>query len=76
MHLYFLVIAKVCAKVFIKKEVVCLFLAFIDNIFFSITPPSNSVNMTLSVEKTDMRFTFFCLVYTRQLVKIKKMLPP
>ena len=54
MHLYFLVIAKVCAKVFIKKEVVCLFLAFIDNIFFSITQPSNSVNMTLSVEKTDM----------------------
>ena len=57
MHLYFLVIAKVCAKVFMKKEVVCLFLAFIDNIFFSITQPSNSVNMTLSVEKTDMRLT-------------------
>ena len=57
MHLYFLVIAKVCAKVFMKKEVVRLFLAFIDNIFFSITQPSNSVNMTLSVEKTDMRLT-------------------
>ena len=54
MHLCFLVIAKVCAKVFIKKEVVCLFLAFIDNIFFSITQPSNSANMTLSMGKTDM----------------------
>ena len=30
----FFELAKVCAKVFIKKEVVCLFLAFIDNMFF------------------------------------------
>ena len=34
-----------------------LFLAFIDNIFFSITQPFNSVNMTLSVGKTDMGLT-------------------
>ena len=45
MHLCFLLLPKVCDKVFIKKEVVCLFLAFIDNIFFSIIQPSNSVNM-------------------------------
>ena len=36
MHLCFLVLTKVCAKVLIKKEVVCLFLAFIDNIFFQL----------------------------------------
>ena len=54
MHLCFLVLAKVCAKVFIKKEVVCLILAFIDNICFSITQPSNSVNMTLSAQKTNV----------------------
>ena len=54
MHLCFLVLAKVCANLFIKKEVVCLFLAFIDNMFFSITQPSNSVNLTLSVGKNDM----------------------
>ena len=53
----FLVVPKLCAPVFIKKEVVCLFLAFIDKIFFSITQPSNSVNMTLSVAKTDMGLT-------------------
>ena len=54
MHLCFLVLAKVCSKVFIKKEVVCLFFAFINNIFFSTIQPFNSVNMTLSVGKTDM----------------------
>ena len=42
--LRFLVLAKVCAKVFTKKEVACLFFAFIDNIFFSIIQPSNNVN--------------------------------
>ena len=46
----------VLAKVFffIKKEMICLIFAFIDNIFFSITQPSNSVNMTLRVGKIDM----------------------
>ena len=57
MHLCFLVLAKVCANVLIKKEVVCLFYAFIDNIFFSITQPSNTVNVTPRVEKTDMELT-------------------
>ena len=53
MHLCFLVVlAKVCF--FIKKEMICLIFAFIDNIFFSITQPSNSVNMTLRVGKIDM----------------------
>ena len=50
----FLVLAEVCAKIFIKKEVICLVL---DNIFFSITQPSKSVNMMLSVGKTDMGMT-------------------
>ena len=57
MRLCFLELAKVCAKVSINKEVVCLFLAFIDNIFFSSTQASNNVNMTLSVEKADMGLT-------------------
>ena len=47
-HLCFLVLAKVCAKVFLKENVVCLFLAYIC-IYFSVTQPSSSVNMTLSV---------------------------
>ena len=38
---------------FIKKEMICLIFAFIDNIVFSITQPSNSVNMTLRVEKIE-----------------------
>ena len=57
MHFCFLVLSKVCAKVFIKKEVVRLFLAFIGNIFFSIIQPFNSVNLMLSVEKTDIGLT-------------------
>ena len=52
MRLCFLVLAKVCS--FIKKEMICLIFAFIDNIFFSIIQPSNSVNMTQKVGKIDM----------------------
>ena len=52
MHLCFYVLAKV--YFFIKKEMICLIFGFIDDIFFSIAQPSNSVDMTLKVEKIDM----------------------
>ena len=44
----------VLAKVFffIKKEMICLIFAFIDNIFFSITQPSNM----LTAESKIFRF--------------------
>ena len=49
MHLCFLVLPKACTQVFIKKLVVCFFLAFIDSILFSITQlPVGKTNMGLT----------------------------
>ena len=55
-------ILKVCAAVFIEKEVVCLFFAFVENLYFfkfnlvsqRLTHPPISVHMTLSVERIDI----------------------